>query len=61
MAELKILILNVRKEDYTITVGQKIAQLVVVPVYAEAVEVVDSLDALTDTERGAGGFGSTGK
>ena len=59
--ELKILLLNVSDEDYTISVGQKIAQLVVVPVYVEAVEVVDSLDALADSERGVKGFGSTGK
>lgn len=59
--ELKILLLNVGQEDYTICVGQKIAQLVVVPIYTQAVEVVGSLDELTDTERGAGGFGSTGQ
>jgi dUTP pyrophosphatase len=59
--EVKILLLNVGKNDYTIQVGQKIAQMVVVPVYVEAVDVVDSLEALTDSVRGAGGFGSTGK
>lgn len=59
--EVKILLLNVGQEDYTIIAGQKIAQMVVVPVYVEAVEVLDSLEALSDTERGAGGFGSTGK
>ncbi len=59
--EVKILLLNVGQEAYTISVGQKIAQMVVIPVYVEAVDVLDSLEALTDTERGAGGFGSTGK
>lgn len=59
--ELKILLLNVGQNDYTIQVGQKIAQLVVVPVYVEMVEIVDSLDVLSDTERGSGGFGSTGE
>lgn len=59
--EVKILLLNVGHEDYTITVGQKIAQLVIVPVYVDAVEVLDSLEALSDTERGVGGFGSTGE
>ena len=59
--ELKILILNVGQEVYTIHVGQKIAQLVVVPIYTQAVETVGSLEELTDTERGAGGFGSTGQ
>lgn len=59
--EVKILLLNVGQEAYTISVGQKIAQMVVIPVYVEAVEILDSLEALTDTERGAGGFGSTGE
>lgn len=59
--ELKILLLNVGQETYRITVGQKIAQMVIVPIYTQIVEVVNSLDMLSDTERGAGGFGSTGK
>ena len=59
--EVKILLLNVGQEAYTISVGQKIAQMVVIPVYVEAVEVLNSLETLSDTERGAGGFGSTGK
>jgi len=59
--EVKILLLNVGQDPYTISVGQKIAQMVVIPVYVEAVDVLDSLEALTDTERGASGFGSTGE
>lgn len=59
--ELKILLLNVGQDTYTIQVGQKIAQLVVVPIFTEAIEVVQTLDELSDTERGVGGFGSTGK
>lgn len=59
--ELKILLLNVGKADYKISVGQKIAQLVVVPIYTQSIVVVDSLAGLSDTERGAGGFGSTGQ
>ena len=59
--ELKILILNVGDSDYTISIGQKIAQLVIVPIYTETVELVDSLEMLTDTDRGVEGFGSTGK
>lgn len=38
--------------------GDKITQLVVIPVAYEPLEVVDSLD---DSERGSDGFGSTGK
>ena len=49
---------NISKEPYTITVNERIAQLVIAPVtMCTPVEV----DALDDTERGEGGFGSTGK
>lgn len=41
-----------------IDAGQKITQLVVVPVVTEEIEIVSSLDY---TERGSGGFGSTGR
>ena len=59
--ELKILLVNLSEEIIDIHVGQKIAQLLVVPVYSRPIEYVDSLEDLTSTERGAGGFGSTGK
>ncbi len=58
--ELKILLLNTNDAEYAIQVGQKIAQMVVVPYYDAAVEVVDQLDQLSESVRGAGGFGSTG-
>ena len=38
--------------------GQKISQLVIMPIITPELELVDSLE---DTDRGAGGFGSTGK
>lgn len=38
--------------------GQKISQLVILPIITPELELVDRLD---DTERGTGGFGSTGK
>lgn len=59
--ELKILLLNTNDTDYAIRVGQKIAQMVVVPYYDAAVEVVDQIEQLSVSERGAGGFGSTGQ
>lgn len=40
-----------------IEAGQRIAQLVIAPVWCGELDVAE---ALTDTERGAGGFGSTG-
>ncbi len=59
--ELKIILLNTNKTEYTISTGQKIAQMLVIRYYAEAVQVVDQLEQLSSSERGAGGFGSTGK
>lgn len=49
---------NISCSDYMIFRGDRIAQLIIVPVaMVDAVEV----DELTETERGAGGYGSTGK
>lgn len=45
-------------KDVTLTRGMKITQLVVLPVWYPAVRLADSLD---ETERGNGGFGSTGQ
>ncbi|MBR3971718.1 MAG: dUTP diphosphatase [Ruminococcus sp.] len=49
---------NVSNKEYTITPGERVAQMVISPVsLMPSVEV----DILSDTERGEGGFGSTGK
>lgn len=56
--ELVVGLLNSSKEDYTIEPGERVAQLVVMPVTQAEITVTDTLD---ETERGAGGFGSTGK
>lgn len=58
--ELKILVMNLADGDRHIRAGQKIAQLLIVPMYSDAIDFVDSLEELSDTERGGGGFGSTG-
>lgn len=55
--EIKVGVINQVKEPYTIQPGERIAQLVVMPVSTMPVEEAESLD---ETERGAGGFGSTG-
>ena len=44
--------------DYTVNAGDKITQLVILPILTPELELVDALEA---TERGANGFGSTGK
>jgi dUTP pyrophosphatase len=49
---------NRGRERFTIEPMERIAQLVVVPVVQVALEVVD---AFTESDRGAGGFGSTGR
>ena len=55
--EVGVIIINHGKEPFTITRGMRIAQMIVAPVTQAAWQEVD---ALPDTERGAGGFGSTG-
>lgn len=55
--EIKLAMLNISDKDYTINPGDRVAQLVILPVAcARLIEV----ESLTETDRGAGGFGSTG-
>jgi dUTP pyrophosphatase len=55
--EVKVLLVNLGSEPVSIEPGQRIAQLIIAPVVqAEFVAV----EELSNTERGAGGFGSTG-
>ena len=56
--EIAVGLLNSGGEPYTVQPGDRIAQLAVVPVVQAQLERVDELD---ETDRGAGGFGSTGK
>ncbi len=56
--ELKIILFNHGKEDFIINNGDRIAQMVLVPIVKMEFEEVDSLP---NTVRGLGGFGSTGK
>ena len=55
--ELKVLLINHGTEAFPIARGDRVAQLVLAPVVQASWQEVDELDA---TERGAGGFGSTG-
>ena len=56
--EIMVLLINLGNEEFEIKKGDRIAQAVVVPVIQAEFEEVDKL---SDTERGKGGFGSTGK
>lgn len=56
--EIKVGIINLSKEDFVFEKGQKVAQMLI-----QKVEQIDLLETenLSDTSRGDGGFGSTGK
>ncbi|MBQ3416555.1 MAG: dUTP diphosphatase [Ruminococcus sp.] len=56
--EVCVGLLNSSEEPFTVEPFERIAQVVIAPVELPEIEEVDSLDT---TERGAGGFGSTGK
>lgn len=55
--ELRVILINLGNEDFTIHNNDRIAQIIIAPV-TQAVFV--PADSLSETERGAGGFGSTG-
>ena len=56
--ELKVPMVNLGAQPYTIQPGERVAQLCIAPVYTAAFAQVENLD---ETQRGEGGFGSTGK
>jgi len=55
--EIRVILLNLGKSAYQIHAGDRIAQMIVAQY--EAIEWVEA--ALTDTTRGTGGFGSSGR
>jgi dUTP pyrophosphatase len=56
--EIKIIMINLSNEPQAIAPGERIAQMVIAPFVQAHLEAVE---LLTETERGAGGFGHTGK
>ena len=56
--EIQVGLTNLSHTPYTVQPGDRIAQLVVTPVVTPEVEIVEELE---DTDRGTGGFGSTGR
>jgi dUTP pyrophosphatase len=56
--EVKVILINLGQEPFTINRGERIAQMVIAPVTQGEWDVVDTL---SETARGAGGFGSTGR
>ena len=55
--EIKVILINLGQETFKVEKGLRIAQMVVCPVIQAQLEEVDDLN---ETERGKGGFGSTG-
>ena len=55
--EIKVILINLGQESFKVEKGLRIAQMVVCPVVQAQLEEVDDLN---ETERGEGGFGSTG-
>jgi dUTP pyrophosphatase len=56
--EVKVILVNLGEASASFARGDRIAQLVVAPVVQARIELVEEL---TDSSRGAGGFGSTGQ
>jgi len=55
--EVKVLLINHGAQDFTINRGERIAQMVIAPITQPSFSRVETL---SETARGAGGFGSTG-
>jgi len=56
--EIKVIVHNTSERRYTVEIGDRIAQLLLVPCWTPELEVVDELSA---TERGGAGLGSSGR
>ena len=56
--EIKVILINLGKDNFIIKKGDRIAQMVICPIIKANFEIVDELPK---TPRGASGFGSTGK
>lgn len=56
--EIRVVLLNHSKQPQTLEPGERVAQFIITPVLQPAYEEVAEL---SDTDRGVGGFGSTGK
>lgn len=58
VGSIRVNLVNHSDTPYVVNKGDKISQLVILPILKPTLEIVDSLE---DTERGSNGFGSSGK
>jgi dUTP pyrophosphatase len=56
--EVKVILINLGDQEFLISRGDRIAQMVVAPLLQAAIQEVE---VLSETDRGTGGFGSTGQ
>ena len=56
---LKVLVINNKDEEFKVNIGDRIAQMILERIYNDDFSIVTESD-LSDTNRGEGGFGSTG-
>ena len=59
--DVSIILVNLSNEEYTVEPGERIAQGVIQHVIGQSISKLTKVESLSDTERGASGFGSTGK
>lgn len=59
--EIGVILVNLSNEPFEIQPGERIAQMVIAKFQQVELQKVSSKDELSDTERGAGGFGHSGK
>ena len=57
--EIQVIMHNLSATDFTINAGDKVVQMI--PVRPQTLFPVEEVEELSETKRGAGGFGSTGK
>jgi len=59
--EVKVLLINLSQEPFEIQHGERIAQMIISQFHQITWQPVEHLEDLSDTQRGAGGFGHSGK
>ena len=59
--EVCVILVNLSNEPFTVNPGERIAQMVIATFRQETLQEVAALEDLSDTERGSGGFGHSGK